>query len=324
MLRGEHGRQAKELARLIAWIREGERPDVLCLNNGMLVGLARQIRHEVDLPIACTLQGEDTFLDSLPDGYRDQAWGELRHRATEVDAFIAVSRHHAEVMRRRLNVPQDRMHVVYNGIVIDDLAPPDVPPTPPTIGYLARMHPGKGMHTLAEAFAELKRDGKYTDVRLHLAGSQPPSDRRYVRQVQAQLDAAGVSDHVVIEPNVSRERKIELLRSFSAFSVPAAYGESFGLYVLEAWAAGVPVVEPRSAGLGEVVAAVGGGLLCEPDDAVSLAAGLKQLLDAPAEAQRLGRIGREAVEQRFTDRHMAMGVAQVLERVAGVESARHG
>src|SRR5580658_2334597 len=72
MLRGEEGNQARELEDLIHWLRR-EKPDVVCLSNVLLAGMARRIRHELRVPVLCSLQGEDYFLDSLPQAHRERA-----------------------------------------------------------------------------------------------------------------------------------------------------------------------------------------------------------------------------------------------------------
>jgi glycosyltransferase involved in cell wall biosynthesis len=97
--------------------------------------------------------------------------------------------------------------------------------------------------------------------------------------------------------------------------VPATYGESFGLYVIEALAAGVPVVQPRHAAFPELIEATGGGLLCEPDDPESLAAAVEELLGDPQTARTIGAQGRKVVEERFNVTRMARDTVQVFERV---------
>lgn len=318
MLRGEDGRQAKELDRLIEWINQspGDRPDVVMLNNVLLVGLARRIRECTGAKIVCTLHGEDAFLDQLPEPHNATAWQMLRERGRDVDAFIAVSRYYAEVMAQRMKIPPERLHVVYNGIDVTGFAAALQPPVRPTIGYLARMSHAKGLGTLIDAFAILHRESATHDVRLRVGGAMTAGDKRYIKGLRAQLAEEGLLEHVTFEPNLSRAEKIALLQGVNVLSVPAAYGESFGLYVIEAWACGVPVVQPNSGAFGELLGVGGGGILCEPDDAASLAAGLKRLLDDPAEAGRLGEAGRQAVADRFTADQMAAGVEAVLQKIA--------
>ena len=67
MLRGELGHQARELEELVNWLKTSVEADVICLSNALLVGLARRIKAELGLPVVCFLQGEDSFLNALPD-----------------------------------------------------------------------------------------------------------------------------------------------------------------------------------------------------------------------------------------------------------------
>jgi glycosyltransferase involved in cell wall biosynthesis len=100
------------------------------------------------------------------------------------------------------------------------------------------------------------------------------------------------------------------------FSVPATYGESFGLYLLEAWAMGLPVVQPRHAAFPELLAATDGGLLCAPDEPAALAEGLHALLVDRARAKELGANGRRAVAERFGLERMAREVERVCRMAA--------
>jgi glycosyltransferase involved in cell wall biosynthesis len=307
-LRGEEGRQAKEVAKLVAWLRTQPRADVISLASVLLVGLVRRLRAELGVPVTCALQGEDAFLDSLIEPYRQQAWELVAERSREVARFVAPSRYYAELMGRRLRLPAAQVAVVPNGIAAEDFTPAAA--TSPTIGYLARMHPSKGLHTLVDAYIKLSRELK--GVRLHVAGAQTNSDLRYVGEQQRKLADAGLSDLVTWQPNLDRAQKAEFLRGLTVFSVPSTYGESFGLYLLEAWAAGLPVVQPRHAMFPELLAETGAGVLCEPDDAGSLAGKLAELLREPVRARELGARGRQAVVERYTASAMARGVAEVF------------
>jgi glycosyltransferase involved in cell wall biosynthesis len=311
-LRGEEGRQVKELDRLAGWLAE-MKPEIVCLSNALLVGLARQIRKRTGAAMACTLQGEDAFLDSLPGGDREAAWQALAERADDVDVFIGVSHYYAGVMRRRAGLAEPRVHVVHNGILLDGYSPASAPPDTPALGYLARLHPSKGLATLVEAYILLRQQKRVPNLQLRVAGSMTASDRPFVERLQARLGAAGVADQTQFLPNLDREAKIAFLQGLSVFSVPATYGESFGLYVIEALAAGVPVVQPRHAAFPELIEATGGGLLCEPDDPESLAAGIEAMLRDPDAARQMGARGREAVRERFNVTRMAEGVACVFE-----------
>lgn len=320
MVRGEEGRQRREVARLVSELEAleaGDRPDVFLLSNAMLIGVARSLEQRLGVPIVCTLQGEAPFIDAFPEPFRGEVWSTVSARGQAISAFIGVSRAYAELMTGRLRLDPGRVHVVPNGIDPAGFALGSGASrsTPPTVGYMARMCPDKGLHTLVEAFCEIHRRGRVPGVRLRAAGVLLEADRVWLDGLAAQLAACGADFE--FEADVDRARKLELLRTFSVMSVPATYGESFGLYVLEALAAGVPVVQPRCDSFPELVAATGGGVLCAPDDSTSLADELEALLlDEPRRAA-LGATGQAAVRERFTAEQMARGVVRVLESVAG-------
>lgn len=310
MVRGEAGGQAPEIEELARWLASEAPSDVVVLSNALLLGLARTLKRALGLPLVCTLQGEAPFLDALPEPSRGEAWSALRERAQEVDRFVPVSRYTSELMRERLALPPERLRVVHNGIDARDLFPAESPPERPTIGFMARMCREKGIATLVDAFLILKRSDRVPGLRLRAAGVVLAGDRGLVRELEQRIEAAGFAADAEMRANVPRAEKIALLRSSSVLSVPATYGESFGLYLLEALACGLPVVQPRSGAFPELVEATGGGLLCEPDDPPSLADALASLLLDPDAARAMGRRGRAAVLQRFGVETMARGVAE--------------
>jgi glycosyltransferase involved in cell wall biosynthesis len=311
-LRGEEGNQAKELARLVEWLRDEFKPDVVCLSNAILIGLADAIKEQTGAAVYCCLQGEDTFLDSLPEPHKTAAWKTLSDRARRLDGLIAVSRYHAELMTKRAELPPGRVHVVYNGIRLDGLEPRESLPDPPVIGYLARMCAAKGLDTLVSAVIELRGRGGAPRARLRVAGTMTEADAPFVAEQKSRLEAAGLAGEAEFLANITRDDKLAFLRGLTVLSVPATYGESFGLYLIEAWGAGVPVVQPRHAAFPELIAVSGAGLLCEPDDPDSLADGLAALIADPSRNADMGRRGRAAVEKQFTAEAMARGVLAVI------------
>ena len=131
---------------------------------------------------------------------------------------------------------------------------------------------------------------------MRCAGSMTAGDARYVDALRAKLDAAGCAGDVEFLPNVSREEKVRFLRSLDVFSVPATASEAFGLYVIEALAAGVPVIQPRAWAFPEIVNE-SCGVLFEPGKTAETAAGaladaLEKLLCDPTRARALGVAGR--------------------------------
>jgi glycosyltransferase involved in cell wall biosynthesis len=320
MLRGEEGNQARELDELIRWLRH-EKPDVICLSNALLLGMARRLRSELRVPVICTLQGEDWFLDSLPPAERTLAWQTMTERAAEVDLFIAPSRYFADLMQKRLQLPPDRLRVVFNGINLEGFSDnpqsairgstelAEVNPQCPILGYFARMSREKGLEKLVAAFLLLKKRDRVKNLKLRAGGSCGPADQLLVEELRDRLEKAGVAGDVEFAPNLSRAAKLDFLRSLSVFSVPAVYGEAFGLYVIEALASGVPVIQPAHSAFPEILQATGGGLLCDPTDLNALADAIESLLLDPARARALGESGRKAVAEQFSVQTMARQIA---------------
>jgi glycosyltransferase involved in cell wall biosynthesis len=316
MLRGEHGNQARELEDLISWLITQQKPDAIFLSNALLLGMTRRLKAALARPIICMLQGEDYFLDSLPEPHRTACWTTLAERAQDADLFIGPSRYFTDLMQRRLGLPADRMRVVYNGINLAGYL--DGNPTQPTLspagsgapilGYLARMCREKGLDTLIQAFILLRQRGRVPDLKLCVVGSFGPADESYVRSVKHQLQAAKLSSEVEFHPNVDRLTKLKLLQSFSVFSVPARYGEAFGLYVIEALAAGVPVVQPRTAAFPELIELTGGGILTEPENPGELAGAIEGLLLDRPRARALGETGQRVTFEKLNAEAMAREV----------------
>lgn len=327
MLRGQEGRQVKELHKLLEWLKAETRPDLVCLSNALLLGLAGPIKEALGVPVVCTLHGEDSFIDHLPPPYNQQVWQQVHAQAAHVDAFIPVSTYYRDVIREKTGLPDERFHVVHNGIRTDDYAAREAWPDPPVVGYLSRMCRDKGLPALVDAFILLRRDPALSDVRLHIAGAQTPGDRPLVQALQRRLRDAGLDEDVQFCPNLDLSQKAAFLRGLTVLSVPATYGECFGLYLLEALACGVPVVQPRHAAFPEILEATGGGVLCDPDDPQALADALGKLVLDREEDERLGREGRANVRARFSLDGMADRILEVYETVvtrslAGQKEAR--
>ena len=315
MLNGEDGHQARELDELIAWLKTQPAPDVICLSNALLLGMARQLHREIGAPVVCLLQGEDSFLDALPSPHREKAWVALAERAADVDLFIAPSRYFGDLMGQRLGLDAERVRIIPNGINLEGYAPAATPPQSPVLGYFARMCREKGLDTLVDAFILLKQRNRISDLKLRVGGGCGPSDSKFVAALRSRLEARGFLNDAEFHPNLDRPGKQAFLRSLSAFSVPALYGEAFGLYLIEAWASGVPVVQPRCASFPELVQATGGGILCAPGSPQALAEGIEQLLSDPEKHSAMGKAGREAALTKFTIERLARDTIEAFESI---------
>ncbi len=317
MLRGEHGRQVKELDRLVTFLAEQDRPDVISLSNVLLAGLVPRIKRVLAVPVVCSLQDEEGYIDSLDEPCRGQAWEILRKRAAEIDAFIAPSDFYSRRMRQRLALPAERFRVIHNALDPAGFAPAAAPPAPRTVGFMSQMTAAKGLDTLAEAFVLLRSRGGFDDVRLRVFGGATEADEPFVRQVRGRLAEAGLTAAAEFAEDFHPDRKLEFFQSCSVLSVPTRQAEAFGFFVLESLACAVPVVLPAHGAFPELLAVTEGGLLHEPNAPADLADKLAELLGDPARAAKIGQAGRKAVIENFSPDAMARKV-EALCRKLGV------
>lgn len=315
MLKGEEGRQAAELDRLVAWLESEEKPDVVHLSNALLLGLARRMKSDLGAPIVCSLQDEDSWVDTMGEESAGNVWNTMADRAGDVDAFVAVSRYYANAVAPRMNLKPEQIHVVPIGIELNGFEPRPLPFDPPAIGYLSRMCESLGAGLLTDAFIKLKEDGRFKDLKLRFTGGRTDADIPFIKQMQERLTRLGLQEDVELVRNFDRPGRIRFLQSISIMSVPVIRGEALGMHLLEALASGVPIVQPKVGGFPELVDATGGGILYEPNNADALAEALGKLLLDPERARRLGASGRDAVSERFSVKKTASEMMEIYGRL---------
>jgi len=318
MLRGDADHQSKELFKLLDWLRKQSPPDVVNLPNALLIALAGPIRRLLKRPICVTLQGENLFLEGMPQAERTTALELIRANVAHVDGFIAVSDFYADFMRDYLSIPRENIHVVPLGINLTDYGAIHHSHNDQfTIGYFARVAPEKGLHVLADAYRGLRMRGELHDARLEVAGYLAPEHRVYLDGIQHQMKAAGLDGEFRYHGALDRQGKIEFFRRLDLFSMPATYAEPKGMSVIEAMASGVPVVQPRWGAFPEMIEKTGGGILVEPNDSESLAQGMLSLWKNPEYARDLGRQGAAGVRTHYHISRMAERALEVYAHLQG-------
>ena len=321
-LRGEDGHQRREIEKLLDFLKDEPRPDIVNIPYTLLICLAAPIRRVLNCPIVMTLQGEDLFLEAMTEPYRAEALELVRNQVRHVDLFIAVSEYYARFMRDYLRIPESKMRVGTLGVNTRDLSVTTRQRRDPfTIGYFARVAPEKGLHNLADAYRILRRDKGLPPSRLLAAGYLPPEHQPYLDRIREGLRAAGLADEFVYRGTVERSQKVQFFHDIDVLSVPSPYHEPKGLYLLEAMACGVPVVQPNHGAFPEMIERTGGGLLARTEAGSDVADALYDLWKNPVRAAELGRSGAERVRLHYTVTHMAERVLQVyqeaIERGAG-------
>jgi len=314
VMKGEHGKQVKELDRLLEWLDGVERPDLVHLSTPLLIGIGLAIRKRFGIPIVCTMQDEDVWIDAMDEPWRTQCWETMAEGGKDVAAFIAVSRYFGDVMAERLRIDPGKLHVVPIGIDAGD--PPEGPaPETPALGYLARMAESMGLPLLLEAFLRLKKTDRWKKLRLHLSGGKTGDDAPFLERFRKKIADEGVAADVAFYDEFDPKSRIRFLSSLTLLSVPSPHGVAFGTYILEAGARGVPVVLPKIGSYPELVGATGGGVLYEPNDVDTLARVLDGLLGDATRRAELGRKGRESVTAHFSLDTMARKLIDVYRTV---------
>ena len=188
-----------------------------------------------------------------------------------------------------------------------------------TVGYFARVAPEKGLHVLAETYIKLRRETEFSGSTLEAAGYLAPEHRDYLRKIESRMAEAGFAHEFRYRGVLDRAHKIDFLRNLDLLSVPSTYDEPKGIFLLEAMANGVPVVQPRRGAFPEVVQRTGGGILVEPDDTGALADGIFSLWNNRPLLAELGERAVAGVREHYGAERMA---ARALDAYRTIAAAR--
>jgi glycosyltransferase involved in cell wall biosynthesis len=314
MLRGEQGHQLRELQELSDWLQKEQKPEVVLFSNALLLGAHHSIQKATGAKTVCFLSGEDTFLDKLPEPFRSQAWNLIRTHVGQIDLLLAPSRYYADIMSKRLELPPQRIRVVYSGINTEGFEDDVVAESnrPPTLGFFARMSADKGLNFLVDAFIELRKRGNIPSLKLKIGGNLNSWNEKWVETLKWRLQNEGVLQEVSFHPNVSREEKIQFLRSLDVFLFFVVGGAPFGFYVVEVLAAGVPVVLPNQFAFPELVEKTGGGILFAAQHRLALVETLEQIFTDESKRRLMGATGKQNALEFFSVKRAAQ---EILEHV---------
>ncbi len=174
---------------------------------------------------------------------------------------------------------------------------------------LSRLIPVKGVHFLIEAFALVARENPF--LRLLVAGSGEPD---YKQRLEDQVNALGIREKIRFLGNVTQTEKV--FAAADLFVAPYLWPEAFGLSILEAMAAGLPVAGSRSGGIGELLGQGKYGLLFDEKDVEGLSKCLEGYARDPDLRLRMARAGHQAAS-RYTALNMYQQTQNVYEQVVG-------
>ena len=317
MLAGLNGNQRKEVKRLSAWLNE-QKPDAIIFTNALIGGCIPEIKKQVGCPILVTLQGDDVFLDSLPEKYRSKCIDSITRLIPNVDLFLVHTEFFKNYMSEYFQIPKNLIQVTPLGIDAREFSKSQkLTQRDPTLGYLARLAPEKGFDRLIETFIEIKKNNLVENLRLRVAGWLGASNEEFARKQFDKIADAGFEGHFEYVGAIELHEKVDFLNSIDVMSVPTTFLEPKGLYVLEALACGVPCVQPGHGSFPELIADTGGGLLFQPDDQQDYVNQLVQIFSDAELRSRLSELGFQAVHNKRDSNAMAQSTADVIKKLLG-------
>jgi len=310
MLMGEDGEQKHELDKMVDWIAEHCKPDVIHLSNALLVGLAHRLSEKIGVPVVCSLQDEDQWVDVMKPSSQKLVWNLMSERGSYVSKFISVSKYYTEEMKKVMHLPSERIQEVHIGVYPEDyrFALPSTKKR--NIGFVSRMCHELGLDILVDAFLILRATPGFEDVELHITGGHTGADRKFLAEQKRKIRRKGLIANVKFHGDFEEEGLLDFFEEVSVISVPVRKGEAFGIYLLESMASGVPVVQPALGAFPEIVERSGGGVTYEPNTPAALAESLEKILSNPSALDQYALNGRKGVETHF---HVEGQVQKMVE-----------
>lgn len=315
MLLGEDGGQKEELERLVDWLADEAKPDVVHLSNALLLGLAHRIKQRMNVAVVCSLQDEDVWVDAMDDHFRKEVWDLMSERGKDVDIFIPVSNYFSVEIHQRMIIPASKMQTVHLGVDTSDYSPKPVTVKDPVIGYISRMCEENGLAVLVDAFIILRRNPVYSSVKLKITGGKTGDDLHFIKEQKEKISNVGLENDVFWAEEFEGEERQKFFDSVRLISVPVLNGEAFGLYQLEANASGIPMIQPALGAFPEVIDISGGGVIYFPNEPKTLADTLASLILDTEKLQKLSTAGLAGVKQHFDIHAQAKKMVEVYKSV---------
>jgi len=311
MLEGELGPQKKEVEQLAQYLAQ-LKPDAVCFSNALLVGVVHRLRETYSGKIICTLQGDDIFLESLTDNYREQSIQLISKRAQEFDGFLVHSHYYRDFMANYLSLPAEKFRKIPLGIDLDGHTgkPTKRKNDAFTIGYFARICPEKGLHNLIAAFRLVRQ--KYPSSKLKAGGYLGSRDHEYAEQTFSAAADLGDAFEFIGSPE-THDEKVAFLSSLDVLSVPTDYLEPKGISILESIANGTPVVQPNHGAFPELIDATAGGILHEAGNNQALAESLIRMQEDTQFRLDLAAAGHKRVREAFSPKSLADATVEAIE-----------
>jgi len=311
MIEGDNAFRSHEVDRLVRYLMQNGKPDVIHLSNALILGLARQIKKRMDIKIVCSLLNEDDWIDDMAEPYQSKAWSMIAKEAVHVDNFITPSYYSQELFKKKTGLSGENVHVVPLGFDPENPVHDKTMPAHPSLGYFCRVNSHNGFDKLADAFIEIKSNNLVPDLTLHVCGGFTGDDKPFISDQIKKIREKGFQKSVRIYPEFMGNKKMEFFSNVNVISVPVRKYDGYGLYILEANGAGIPVVQPATGAFQEILGMTSGGLVYSPDNKDELVKSLVGLLNDTSMQRELGAAGSKNVRSKLSLEKMSVALSEI-------------
>ena len=316
MLMGEHGLQKEELEKMVHWLETHFKPDVIHISNALLLGLAHMLRERIGVPVICSLQDEDVWVDPMRPEFSAKVWDLMREKSRDIDMFVSVSHYYTEFMKEKLGLSEEKIQTLHLGVDPADYQYVNSEEKPRSIGFLSRMCRENGLDILIDAFILLKEQPGFEDVRLLLTGGQTNDDKAFLKEQKHKIEQSGLRTHVEFISDFDPSARDAFFKRIMLLSVPVRKGEAFGIYLTEAMAAGIPIVQPPLGAFPEIIEKSGGGMTYRENTPEELAKTFRELFSKQESLTQLSRNARQSVEKTFNVHELTREMTRIYQTAA--------
>jgi glycosyltransferase involved in cell wall biosynthesis len=321
MIEGDNAFRKAEVDRLVKYLLKDGKPDIIHLSNALILGIARQLKKRINIKVVCSLLNEDDWIDDMAEPFRSRAWKMIAKEAGHVDTFVTPSYYYRDLFIRKTGLDGKNVMVVPLGFDPERETATTKEREPSAIGYFNRISFYNGFDKLVDAFIELKKNDLIPDLTLNVCGGYTGADKPFISQQIKKIRELKLEKFVKIYPEFQGDKKMEFFNNVDVISVPVNKYDGYGLYILEANSAGIPVVQPATGAFPEIIERTGGGIVYTPDTVSGLAANLYKLLKDKELLSRLGEKGRKMVRQELSLDKMSAGLSEVYNKT--INNALH-
>jgi glycosyltransferase involved in cell wall biosynthesis len=314
MIEGDNAFKPAEVKRLVRFLEANGKPDIIHLSNALILGLARQLKKHMDVKVVCSLLNEDDWIEDMVEPFKSKSWELIGREAKYVDRFVTPSYYYRDLFISKTGIKPDKIDIVPLGFDPEEYSAVKSGDRSPAVGYFCRVNSHNGFDKLVDAFILMKKRNSIPELTLNVCGGYTGDDKPFVTLQIKKIREHGYQKSVRIYPEFQGNKKAEFFNDVDVISVPVRKYDGYGMYILEANLAGVPVVQPATGAFPEIIAATGGGITYEPDTVDALADALTKVLTNKTLKEELGKKGFSGVRSELSLDKMSKGLHLLYDK----------